>query len=272
MFEIIDLKAILIVFMIFVPLEHLVPLHEGRRYLRRAFVTDLLHLLVTGLLFKLGFLIFVGACILAINSAVPSIIGETVRAQPIWLQTIEVIVISDVGFYVAHRTLHSVPFLWRFHAIHHSIEELDALAAHRVHPLDQLFVKATSLLPIYALGFSVWPIIIAGLIYQWQALLIHSNIRIGFGPFKWVVASPLFHHWHHANEPAAIDKNFAGQLSIIDAIFGTMYMPEAMPTKYGTDEPVPDAYLGQLAYPFTTPKRPIASDLQMAELDHDQSN
>lgn len=269
MFELVDLKAIAIVFLIFVPLEHLVPLHEGRWYLRRGFVTDLVHLLVTGLLFKIGLLILVAVCMVGINSAMPGVVGETARAQPVWLQTIEVIVISDLGFYVAHRALHSVPFLWRFHAIHHSIEELDALAAHRVHPLDQLFVKATSLLPIYALGFSVEPIIIAGLIYQWQALLIHSNIRIGFGPLKWVVASPHFHHWHHANERAAFDKNFAGQLSIIDAIFGTMYMPEALPTKYGTDDPVPKAYVEQLAYPFTSPKEgPIAS--QMVELTHDQ--
>ncbi|KUM28308.1 fatty acid hydroxylase [Mesorhizobium loti] len=266
MFEPVDLKAIVIVFLIFVPLEHLMPSHEGRRYLRRGFVTDLLHLLITGLLFKVGFLLLVAACLVGIDSAVPSIVGETVRAQPVWLQTVELIVVSDLGFYVAHRTLHSVPFLWRFHAIHHSIEELDALAAHRVHPLDQLFVKATSLLPVYALGFALGPIIIAALIYQWQSLLIHSNIRIGFGPFRWVVASPLFHHWHHANQREALDKNFAGQLSIIDAIFGTMHMPEAMPTRYGTDDPVPDTYIQQLAYPFTGLKEGSTAS-QMVEFD-----
>ncbi|TPI60926.1 hypothetical protein FJ424_23390 [Mesorhizobium sp. B3-1-8] len=255
MFELVDLKAIAIVFMILVPLEHLIPLHEGRRYFRQGFVTDMVHLVVTGLLFKLGFLILVAICMVGIDSAMPSIVGETVRWQPVWLQTIEIVVISDLGFYAAHRALHSVPFLWRFHAIHHSIEEMDVLAAHRVHPLDQLFVKTVSLLPVYALGFSIGPIIVSALIYQWQALLIHSNIRIGFGPFRWVVASPLFHHWHHANEREAYDKNFAGQLSIIDAVFGTMYMPEAMPKKYGVDDPVPDAYIGQLTYPFTPSKK-----------------
>lgn len=270
LFDLIDPKAIVIVFMIFVPLEHLLPLHEGRLYLRRALSTDLLHLFVTGVLFKIGFLILIAGCMVGINSAVPNLVGQTIRTQPFWLQTIEVIVVSDLGFYLAHRLLHAVPFLWRFHAIHHSIEELDALAAHRVHPLDQLFVKAASLLPIYALGFAVGPFIVAGVIYHWQALLIHSNIKIGFGPLKWVVASPLFHHWHHANERQAFDKNFAGQLSIIDALFGTMYMPEAMPSKYGTDEPVPDAYLGQLAYPFSRPAERVV--LQISELTHDQPN
>jgi sterol desaturase/sphingolipid hydroxylase (fatty acid hydroxylase superfamily) len=248
--ELLDIKAIVVVFFIFVPLEHLLPTHDGRRYLRRGLVTDVLHFFITGLLFKLAFLAALVVALAAINATMPSIIGETVRGQPIWLQTIEIIVISDIGFYIAHRLQHAVPFLWKFHAIHHSIEELDALAAHRVHPLDQLVLKTISLLPIYAIGFSVEAFVIANLIYFWQALLIHSNVRIGFGPLKWVVASPLFHHWHHANDSRAYDKNFAGQLSIIDALCGTMYMPDRMPLKYGTDEPVPDAYHRQLAYPF----------------------
>lgn len=248
--NLLDLKAILIVFFIFVPLEHLLPLHGGRRYLRAGFLTDVLHLIVTGILFKAAFLVVLTAAMVGIAATVPAFVGEAVRQQPIWLQTVEVVIISDIGFYVAHRLEHSVPFLWRFHAIHHSIEELDALAAHRVHPLDQLFVKATSLLPVFALGFSAVPIVVANLIYFWQALLIHSNIRIGFGPLRWIVASPLFHHWHHANEKAAYDKNFAGQLSILDALFGTLHMPDRKPARYGTDEPVPAAYHQQLAYPF----------------------
>ena len=113
----------------------------------------------------------------------------------------------------------------KIHSGHHSIEELDWLAAYRVHPLDQIATKAVSYLPVYALGFSDPAILAFVFVYKWQSLFIHSNCLIDFGPLKWIFSSPQFHHWHHANEPAALDKNFAGQLPFLDLTFGTAYMP-----------------------------------------------
>ncbi len=73
----------------------------------------------------------------------------------------------------------------------------------------------------------------------------------GLGPLRWLLASPQFHHWHHANETHAFDKNFAGQLPFLDALFGTLYIPgKAMPKAYGTGDPVPPLYHEQLLYPF----------------------
>jgi sterol desaturase/sphingolipid hydroxylase (fatty acid hydroxylase superfamily) len=156
-----------------------------------------------------------------------------------------------LGFYLVHRAFHKVPWLWRFHAVHHSIEEMDWLAAHRVHPIDQILTKGASLIPIFALGFASEPMFLFAVMYRWQALLIHSNVRIGFGPLRWIFASPQFHHWHHANHREAFDTNFAGQLSLLDLLFGTMHLPgRETPRLYGTDDPVPGDYVGQLAYPF----------------------
>src|SRR5262249_24387207 len=151
------------------------------------------------------------------------------RSQPIWLQAIEVVVIADAGFYLAHRAFHAIPVLWKFHSIHHSIEEMDWLAAHRVHPVDQILTISASLLPVYALGFSPTALAIYAITYKWQSMLIHSNTRLGFGPLKWIFASPQFHHWHHANERQAHDKNFAAQLVLIDCLAGTLFMPNRMP-------------------------------------------
>ena len=128
----------------------------------------------------------------------------------------------------------------------------DWLAAQRVHPVDQILTKSASFLPVFALGFSTTAILIFTLIYQWQSLFIHSNTRIKFGPLKWLLASPQFHHWHHANEREAWDKNFAGQLPLLDMLGGTLFMPDRMPEKYGTDDPVPALYHQQLAYPFAS--------------------
>lgn len=252
--EMIDLKAILIVALIFIPLERLFPHHHEQKTLRSHWLNDIFYLFFNGIFIKLGLLALVGIMMIGISLIIPVGVGEAVRAQPVWLQAIEVIILADIGFYLAHRAFHAIPFLWRFHAVHHSIEEMDWLAAHRVHPVDQILTKSASYLPIFALGFSPAALAIYAVIYQWQSLLIHSNTRIGFGPFKWVFASPKFHHWHHANERQAYDKNFAGQLTFLDAIGGTLYMPDRMPAKYGTDDPVPSVYHEQLIYPFTASK------------------
>lgn len=255
MIELLDLEAILIIAMIFIPLERLLPLHPEQRVLRKNWINDVVYLFFNGILIKLGFLILVGSAMIGLQLVIPAGVSAYVQAQPIWLQAIEVILVADLGFYLAHRTFHAVPFLWKFHAIHHSIEEMDWLAAHRVHPVDQILTMIASLLPVYALGFSGPAVAIYALLYQGQSLLIHSNTRIGFGPLKWVLASPQFHHWHHANERQAYDKNFAGQLPLIDALLGTLHMPERMPKAYGCDDPIPPLYHQQLAYPLRSTVR-----------------
>jgi len=258
MFDLIDFKAMLIVALIFIPLEQMLPLHAEQRLTRRHWLNDVFYLLFNGIVIRFGLLIVVGMAMLVTERLVPTSLTAAVQSQPIWLQAIEVLLVADVGFYLAHRTFHAVPFLWRFHAIHHSIEEMDWLAAHRVHPVDQILTKAASILPIFALGFSGEAVLIYVLIYHWQSVFIHSNTRIKFGPLRWLLASPQFHHWHHANERQAYDKNFAGQLPLLDLIGGTLYMPDRMPAKYGVDEPVPQLYHQQLAYPFTAGAEPVS--------------
>ncbi|MBS3648093.1 sterol desaturase family protein [Pseudaminobacter sp. 19-2017] len=255
MTELLNLKAILIVALIFIPLERLLPLHAGQKVLRKHWINDVVYLLFNGIPIKLGLLVLIGSLMIGIRAVIPTEVEEYVQAQPIWLQAIEAILVADLGFYLAHRTFHAVPFLWKFHAIHHSIEEMDWLAAHRVHPVDQILTMTASLLPVLALGFAGPAVAIYAIVYQAQSLLIHSNTRIGFGPLKWLLASPQFHHWHHANERQAYDKNFAGQLPLWDALLGTLHMPERMPKAYGCDDPVPSLYHQQLAYPIRSPGR-----------------
>jgi sterol desaturase/sphingolipid hydroxylase (fatty acid hydroxylase superfamily) len=248
--ELIDLKAILVLALIFVPLERLIPLRAEQGPFRKNWFNDAVYLLLNGLLIRIGFILVVGAVMTGVHSLVPDAVALAVGSQPLWLQTVEIIVLADIGYYLAHRAFHTVPFLWKFHAIHHSIEEMDWLATHRVHPVDQIVTAAISLIPVYAAGFSGSAVALFAVCYQVHAVLIHSNIRLDFGPLKWIFASPRFHHWHHANEPQAYDKNFAAQLAIIDVIAGTLFLPRRMPKRYGTDDPVPDLYHQQLVYPF----------------------
>jgi sterol desaturase/sphingolipid hydroxylase (fatty acid hydroxylase superfamily) len=247
------LKLIFITCLVFLPLERLFALHPQQKVFRRDWTNDLIYLLLNGILIKLGLVAVVTASIFAAAQIIPASFQTAIGGLPIWVQIPAVIVLSDLGFYWTHRMFHAVPWLWRFHSIHHSIEELDWLAAARVHPVDQILTKGVSLIPVVALGFSEWAIGIYALLYQWQSILIHSNVRIGFGPLRWLVASPEFHHWHHSNDLEARDKNFAGQLSFLDALFGSIHMPHGQaPTAYGLDRPMPQRYAFQLLYPFVS--------------------
>ena len=248
--DLIDFQLILLVALIFVPLERILALHPRQKVLRRHWANDLVYLFFNSILIRIGQVLVIGGVMAGVRLAVPDAVTAAVRAQPIWLQAPEVIVIADVGFYLAHRAFHAVPALWRFHAIHHSIEEMDWLAAHRIHPVDQILTRSVSLLPVLALGFSNTAVVIFAVSSQWQSLLIHSNTRIRFGPLKWVLSSPQFHHWHHAIEREAFDKNFAAQLPFIDALGGTLFLPDRMPAAYGTDDPVPGNYPQQMVYPL----------------------
>jgi sterol desaturase/sphingolipid hydroxylase (fatty acid hydroxylase superfamily) len=245
------LKDFLIACLIFVPLERLVAMHPEQKIFRRDWYNDLIYLFLNSFLIKLGLVILVLGIISAAGWLVSESLQAMVAAQPYWLQIGEMIVLGDVGFYCAHRAFHAVPWLWKFHQVHHSIEELDWLAAARVHPVDQILTKGASLLPIFALGFSEIAIGTYVTMYYWQAFLIHANVRISFGPLRWVLASPEFHHWHHSNHTEAQNKNFAGQLPALDFLLGTLHMPRGrVPSRYGIDEPVPHTYISQLLHPF----------------------
>lgn len=245
------LKAWIVMALIFVPLERLFALRREQRVFRKLWTLDLIYLALNGFVIAIGLNALLFGALFLSSLAVPRSLQEWVGSQPFWLQLPVAIVLSDLGFYSVHRLFHAVPWLWKFHMVHHSIEELDWLAAHRVHPVDQILTKGASLLPVFILGFSPGTVAAYAFLYRWQSLLIHSNVTIGFGWLNWLVASPRFHHWHHANHRQAYDKNFAGQLSFLDFLFGTSYMPPGeMPRRYGIDHPISPRYAAQLIFPF----------------------
>jgi sterol desaturase/sphingolipid hydroxylase (fatty acid hydroxylase superfamily) len=245
------LKGVLLIALIFVPLERMLARRPEQRVFRRGWVNDMIYLLLNGQVILLCLGVLIIGIIMTTGWLVPVSVRAAAAGQPYWVQIVEVIVLADIGVYFAHRVFHAVPWLWRFHAIHHSSEELDWLAATRVHPLDQIVTRGFSLLPVFALGFSEVAIGAYAMLYGWQSVLIHSNVRIDFGPLRWLLASPEFHHWHHSRDREARDKNFASQLPLLDVLFGTFHMPRGrMPSKYGLEQPIPATYPAQLLYPF----------------------
>jgi sterol desaturase/sphingolipid hydroxylase (fatty acid hydroxylase superfamily) len=243
--------SFVVLFAIFVPLEALFPLVRRQFWQRRGVGADVIHFFVSGAIRKSLVLFVLVVLVYWLGFLVWPPLQKTMTALPWWLQFLIANVVFDVGAYWGHRWAHTVPFLWRFHAVHHSSEQLDWMAASRVHPLDQTFIRVCGILPVYLLGFTKETfgalIVFEGLL----AIFIHANVKWRFGWLEWLVATPAFHHWHHANEDSATsNKNFSGLLPWVDWLFGTLHLPERFPTKYGINEPMPPGYAGQMAEPF----------------------
>lgn len=246
-----DYTGVFVLGCILIPLERFFPEHEKQGTLRRDWMNDVFYVLFNGFAIRAGFVFVVGFAMWAFQRIAGPDPVPFVSAMPIWAQVIAITIVADTGYYIAHRALHSVPMLWRFHVVHHSIEEMDWLASHRVHPVEMIFSNSISLLPIFFLGFSLEAAIIHQFMYQAQTLLLHSNLRVNFGPLRWLFTSPEHHRWHHATDRDARDSNFAAQLSIIDLIGGTIFMPKRRrPVGYGVKEKVPRLYHLQFFYPF----------------------
>ncbi len=235
---------------IFIPLERLFALHP-RRVLRRGWRTDVVHYLVNGAALRIALLASVVVFGGVLRVFVPAPLRNAVAVSPGWVQIVAGFAIATIGAYAGHRAAHEVPLLWRFHRVHHSIRQMDWLAANHLHPLDETFIRSVAVLPLYALGFGRASLGAFVVVITLQAIFIHANVRTTFGPLRWVIGTPQFHHWHHAREPQAYNSNFAGEFPLLDALFGTLHFPaNRWPAQYGVDDTEPDGYLRQLAWPF----------------------
>jgi sterol desaturase/sphingolipid hydroxylase (fatty acid hydroxylase superfamily) len=244
------LFGLAILAVIFIPLERFFALHP-RRVLRLGWRTDLVHYLVNGAALKVGLVVSVVVVGSALRAFVPAPLRLGIAASPTWVQIVAGFAITTVGGYAGHRAAHEVPLLWRFHRVHHSIREMDWLAANHLHPLDETFGRSAAVLPLYALGFGRVSLGAFVILITVQAIFIHANVRMNFGPVRWLIATPQFHHWHHAREPRAYNTNYAGEFPILDALLGTLYLPaDRWPAQYGIDESEPAGYLRQLAWPM----------------------
>jgi sterol desaturase/sphingolipid hydroxylase (fatty acid hydroxylase superfamily) len=175
-----------------------------------------------------------------------------VVAMPALLRFALIILAADAVEYASHRAYHEVPALWRIHAIHHSPEAMDWLSGSRLHFIEPLVTRSIILVPIFLLGFPQDTIFAYLIFISVQSVLIHSNIKINAGWLRYVIVTTQFHHWHHASDAEAIDKNYTAHTPLFDFIFGTWYMPEGRwPVKYGTVKPVPGGMLGQFMHPVT---------------------
>jgi sterol desaturase/sphingolipid hydroxylase (fatty acid hydroxylase superfamily) len=130
--------------------------------------------------------------------------------------------VGDFFYYWCHRAQHR--FLWRFHAVHHSVRELSGVAAYH-HITEEAMKVVLYALPI---GFFIddpLGIPILGVILGVQGHYLHSITRLNLGPLGRVIQDNRFHRIHHSIQPEHYDKNFGVFTTLWDVLFGTAWLP-----------------------------------------------
>jgi sterol desaturase/sphingolipid hydroxylase (fatty acid hydroxylase superfamily) len=246
-----------VLFLTFGFLARIAPCNPGpRAFVSRDLADNVLYFLFDILLFgslaelfiQLGAGVAFGPRATAVTSAILAGYGVASRL-PVIVQALLVLVVLDFLQYWLHRLFHGRA-LWPFHAVHHSAEDLDWTATFRIHPVNFAIYNAGALALVRLIGFSPAAFLIIGPFNLVIGPLVHANLDWTFGPFRYVLASPVYHRWHHVKDPAIHNKNFAPTFPVWDLMFGTFYMPKGvLPEGYGV-EGVPPHFVGQLLYPF----------------------
>jgi sterol desaturase/sphingolipid hydroxylase (fatty acid hydroxylase superfamily) len=239
---------------LFVVIEKIFPLYKGQPIFREEWQTDLKHFAVNHFL--------VGLILLTVNFLLNHVFGwlvvsdfqQTIRHIPFLWQLLLCILVADLAQYWTHRAYHEVPYLWRYHAVHHSAKTMDWLAGSRQHMFEVIFTRVCVLAPLFVLGFSEAVMNAYIIIVGFQAVFNHANVHLPWGPLKYLIVTPDFHHWHHSQDDEAIDRNYAAHYAFLDYIFGTaVKVPKdrPFPARYGVvGDYMPDGFVNQQMFPF----------------------
>jgi sterol desaturase/sphingolipid hydroxylase (fatty acid hydroxylase superfamily) len=238
--------------LIFVAIEKLLPLRKGQPVFRLEWQTDLKHFAVNHFL--------VGLILLTVNFVIHHGFGWMVQhdfqlaVQRIWFvpQLLLCILVADLAQYWTHRAYHEIPFLWKFHSVHHSTKTMDWLAGSRQHILEVIVTRVLVVAPLFVLGFRESVVNAYILIVGFQAVLNHANVGVPWGPLRYLIVTPDFHHWHHASDDEAIDRNYAAHYAFLDYLFGTAVKADRkLPNRYGVvGDYMPDGFIAQQMFPF----------------------
>jgi sterol desaturase/sphingolipid hydroxylase (fatty acid hydroxylase superfamily) len=239
--------------LIFIFIEKLFAHRKDQPVFRAEWQTDFHHFIVNHMI--------VGFVLLATNLMVHKFFGWAasdgirgwVQGLPFWAGVLLIVLVADFVQYWTHRAYHEVPLLWRLHAVHHSAKSMDWLAGSRQHIVELIITRTLVLAPIFVMGFSKEVIDTYIVIVGFQAVFNHANVSVRLGPLRYVIVTPNFHHWHHSQDQAALDRNYAAHFAFLDYLFGTAVKSDQLwPEKYGVlGDYVPNGFVKQFKFPFT---------------------
>jgi sterol desaturase/sphingolipid hydroxylase (fatty acid hydroxylase superfamily) len=242
--------------MIFILIEKMFPIYRGQPVFRPGWQTDFTHFIFNHFVVGLILLIVNLAIHRLFNWALYEPLQKGIQALPFVLELFLIVLVADFVQYWTHRAYHEVPFLWRFHSVHHSAKYMDWMAGSRQHVLELIVTRVGVLGMIYVLGFSKEVIDAYIIIVGFQAVFNHANVSLPWGPLKYVLVTPDFHHWHHSSDQEALDRNYSAHFAFLDYLFGTAVKSDRrFPDQYGVlGDYMPEGFIKQQAHPFTRQK------------------
>lgn len=243
--------------LVFLPIEHFLHVRP-QSPLRPEWRTDLAYFFLTHVLVQFILILVTASTSTVLAFATFPSLQASIQALPVWVQFLAAVFVADLAQATLHRGYHRIPFLWRFHAVHHSSEHMDWLAGSRIHLVEVVLTRSAVLLPLLVLGFSTPAVNAYVILVGLQAVLAHANLGLRFGWLEYLVVLPRYHHWHHVRDPAWVDRNYAIHLPLVDMLMGTFRLPPAgeWPSSYGVLKPetVPEGIWRQQWMPFSRRK------------------
>lgn len=180
-------------------------------------------------------------------------IGLWPSEWPLLGQFLLACIVVEFFDYWPHRWLHEVPFLWRFHAIHHNPKRLYWLNATRAHFGEVVFRGVINAVPLALAGASAEVLALVGLANSLLGLFQHANINFKLGPLTWVFSVGEMHRWHHSQKVSEANHNYGSNFLFWDVVFGTRFRDaeKSGPERLGIEnDSIPASWWSQLWVPF----------------------
>ena len=147
---------------------------------------------------------------------------------PFWLKMLLTFVLLDFTIYLQHTMFHALPFMWRFHRVHHSDLDCDVTTGLRFHPVEIVLSVLIKIVTIASLGAPVLAVILFEVMLNLMSMFTHSNIRLNHTferMLRWFIVTPDMHRIHHSTRENEANSNFSFHISLWDRILGT-YLAE----------------------------------------------
>jgi len=245
-------------------LEILFPWRKNQSIIRKDFWLDGFYMFFNFFVFAIvisGIYKILELLFTDINITAKSLVIVDISNLPMWLQLVVFFIILDFVQWFTHIMLHKFSFLWQFHKVHHSVKEMGFAAHLRYHWMENILYKPLKTFGVMILGgFEPEQAFIVHFFAIAIGHLNHANIKITWGPLKYIFNNPVMHLYHHAYvlPEGKYGINYGISLSIWDYIFKTNYIPEDSGTielGFPDEDIFPKGFFGQIIYGFGKSKK-----------------
>lgn len=253
--------------LVFFLMEVIIPWRKNQKVIRQDFWLDAFYMFFNFFLFSLvGYYAISNVFVEGFNDflrytfGLKNIIAFQIDQWPIFAQLLILFIMRDFIHWNVHRLLHSVPFLWEFHKVHHSVKEMGFAAHLRFHWMETVVYRTIEYVPLGMIGFGIQEFFLVHMLATTIGHFNHSNIRVPLGPLRFLINNPQMHILHHARklpDQHRYGVNFGISLSLWDYLFGTAYTEKNegdVLLGFEGDDQFPKGFWKQATYGFKKKK------------------